>query len=113
MSILIKSATVVTQNPNREIIENCDILIDSNAVVSVGRGLKTQDSKPETIDARGKIAMPGLINSHTHVAMTLLRGLGEDLPLQRWLNEKIWPAEAKLKPDDVYRGTLLGVCEMI
>ncbi|MDO8554938.1 MAG: amidohydrolase [Candidatus Micrarchaeota archaeon] len=114
MSILIKNATVVTQNATREIIDNCDILITNNKIESIGKNLKTENGKPETIiDATGKIAMPGLINSHTHVAMTLLRGLGEDLPLQEWLEKKIWPAEAKLTGKDVYNGTMLGICEML
>lgn len=119
MSTLIKNATVITQNASREIIDNCDILIVDNKIEQIGRNLKTQNtgletSKPETvIDATGKIAMPGLINMHTHVAMTLLRGLGEDLPLQQWLEKKIWPAEAKLTANDVYNGSMLGICEML
>lgn len=118
MSILIKNATVITQNAKREIIDDCDILINSNKIEAMCHGYsalgKTLDPKPETIiDANGKIVMPGLINMHTHVAMTLFRGYGGDLPLEQWLEEKIWPAEAKLKPRQVYYGTLLGICEMI
>ncbi|HLC68956.1 MAG TPA: amidohydrolase [Candidatus Bilamarchaeaceae archaeon] len=113
MSILIKSATVVTQNSNREILEG-DILINGNKIEAIGKNLNIQDAKPETVlDASGKIAIPGLINAHTHVAMTALRGLGEDLPLQRWLKEKIWPAEKKLTAKDVYHGALLGIAELI
>jgi 5-methylthioadenosine/S-adenosylhomocysteine deaminase len=57
--------------------------------------------------------MPGFVNAHTHVPMVLLRGLGDDLPLQRWLEEEIWPAEAKLNDEAIYWGTLLGIAEMI
>lgn len=116
MSILIKSATVITQNAQREVMRNCDILIIDNKIDSVGKNLKTQDpgTRSETvIDAQGKIALPGFVNTHTHVAMTPFRGYGEGLPLQRWLQEKIWPAEARLKPEQVYQGSLLGICEMI
>jgi 5-methylthioadenosine/S-adenosylhomocysteine deaminase len=67
----------------------------------------------ETIDADGAILVPPLINGHTHAAMTLFRGQGDDLPLMQWLEEKIWPVEAKLEPDDVYWGTRLACVEMI
>ncbi len=116
MSILIKSATVITQNANRDIIDNCDILIDGHQISGIGRQLnetETGNPAPDTIiDAKGKIAIPGLINAHTHAAMTILRGYGEGLPLERWLKEKIWPAEAKLTGEQVYYGTLLGASEM-
>lgn len=114
MSILIKNATIITQNSNREIIDECDILINENKIEAVGKNIKTENGKPETIiDGKGKITIPGLINSHTHVAMTMLRGLGEDLPLQQWLEKKIWPVENKLKAKDVYYGSMLGICEML
>ena len=54
-----------------------------------------------------------MVNGHTHAAMTLFRGFGDDLPLMEWLETKIWPAEAKLQPDDVYWGTRLACLEMI
>ncbi|MCB0829574.1 MAG: amidohydrolase family protein, partial [Solirubrobacterales bacterium] len=67
----------------------------------------------ETLDAGGGILCPPLVNGHTHAAMTLFRGHGDDLPLMRWLTEAIWPVEAKLEPDDVYWGTRLACLEMI
>jgi 5-methylthioadenosine/S-adenosylhomocysteine deaminase len=67
----------------------------------------------EVLDAAGAPLVPGLLNGHTHAAMTLFRGQGDDLPLMRWLREKIWPLEAKLEPEDVYWGTRLGCLEMI
>jgi 5-methylthioadenosine/S-adenosylhomocysteine deaminase len=67
----------------------------------------------ETIDAAGAPLLPALVNGHTHAAMTLFRGYGGDLPLMRWLEEKIWPVEAKLEPEDVYWGTRLACAEMI
>jgi len=65
------------------------------------------------LDASGGVLLPGLVNGHTHAAMTLFRGYGDDLPLMQWLQEKIWPAEAKLTYDDVYWGTRLAVAEML
>lgn len=67
----------------------------------------------ETIDAAGTLLVPALVNGHTHAAMTLFRGFGGDLPLMRWLEEKIWPIEAKLEAEDVYWGTRLACAEMI
>jgi len=67
----------------------------------------------EVIDAGGQFLMPGFVNAHTHLAMTLLRGYADDMPLKPWLEEKIWPTEAKLNGDDVYWGALLGAVEML
>jgi 5-methylthioadenosine/S-adenosylhomocysteine deaminase len=67
----------------------------------------------EPLDAAGALLVPPLVNGHTHAAMTLFRGSGGDLPLMPWLEERIWPVEAKLEPDDVYRGTRLACLEMI
>ena len=66
-----------------------------------------------TIDGTDRLALPGLVNAHTHAAMTLFRGYGDDMPLRPWLEERIWPAEAKLTDDDVYWGTRLACAEMI
>lgn len=61
----------------------------------------------------GELVMPGFVNTHTHAAMTLFRGYADDLPLGEWLENKIWPAEARLKKEDIYWGTLLAICEML
>lgn len=110
MDILIRNATIITQNAKREILEG-DILISKGRIEKVGKGLK--EKAEEKIDAKGKLVFPGLVNTHTHVAMTLLRGYGDEMRLQEWLGKKIWPAEAKVKPDDVYWGSMLGIAEMI
>jgi 5-methylthioadenosine/S-adenosylhomocysteine deaminase len=67
----------------------------------------------ELIDATRMLLCPPMVNAHTHAAMTLFRGFGDDMPLMEWLRKKIWPAEAKLEPDDVYWGTRLACIEMI
>ncbi len=67
----------------------------------------------EVIDGRGRAALPGFFNAHCHSPMTFERGWAEDLPFDRWLNEKIWVAESALTPDDVYWGAALAACEMI
>jgi 5-methylthioadenosine/S-adenosylhomocysteine deaminase len=73
----------------------------------------TPEPGDETIDAAGAPLVPALVNGHTHSAMTLFRGYGGDLPLMRWLEEKIWPVEARLEDEDVYWGTRLACVEMI
>lgn len=110
MGLLIRGATAITQDESRSVLK-CDIRTEGSLIAEVGKGLKREDE--EEIDASGKIAFPGLINTHTHAAMSLLRGYGEDLPLQQWLTTKIWPAEAKLERKDIYWGTLLAALEMV
>jgi 5-methylthioadenosine/S-adenosylhomocysteine deaminase len=88
-----------------------DILIEGNRIRQIARTIPaTADT---VIDGRGKAVIPGLINAHTHAAMTLLRGIGDDMPLMPWLKEKIWPNEAKLTHEDVYWGARLACLEMI
>ena len=65
------------------------------------------------IDAKGKVVMPGLINTHTHVAMALLRGISDDVPLMEWLEQHIWPVEGKMGYQEVYDGARLGILEML
>ena len=107
MSILIKNATIVTQDEKRRIIDG-DIYIEDGKIVEIGRINTEADFKIE-----GRIVMPGLINMHTHVPMVLLRGYGDDLLLEEWLQTRIWPTEAKLKEWHIAAGTRLGIAEMI
>ncbi|MFQ3660919.1 MAG: amidohydrolase [Chloroflexaceae bacterium] len=72
-----------------------------------------QEPARETIPARGMLAIPGLINCHAHTAMSLFRGVAEDVPIEAWFNEHIWPMETNLTAEDVYWGALLGIAEMI
>ncbi len=67
----------------------------------------------ETIDAKGAQLVAPLLNGHTHAAMTLFRGYGGDLPLMRWLREKVWPVEERIEAEDVYWGARLACVEMI
>lgn len=111
--ILIRGCTILPMT-SRGIIENGAIAIKDQNIIFVGKQTSAASIKAETtIIAKGKVAMPGLINCHTHVPMTLFRGVAEDQPLNVWLKETIWPLEAKLRPEDVYDGALLGCLEMI
>jgi 5-methylthioadenosine/S-adenosylhomocysteine deaminase len=98
----------------REVVEEGLIAIKNDVITYVGREVDAPPIKAEeTIDGHGKVALPGLINCHTHLPMTLFRGVAEDQELSRWLSETIWPLEAKLEAEDVYAGALLGCLEMI
>ncbi|QCC58953.1 amidohydrolase [Natrinema thermotolerans] len=94
-------------------VTTADVLIDGDAgeVLEVGPDLG--GAADETLDADGSLVTPGFVNGHCHVAMTLLRGYADDKPLDAWLQEDIWPAEAELNAETVRAGTELGVLEMI
>lgn len=85
---------------------------DDGVIVELGTEV-TQSPTDVVVDARRLALTPGLVNGHTHAAMTLFRGYGDDLPLMDWLRTRIWPAEAQLTADDVYWGTRLAALEMI
>ena len=106
-TILIKNARYII-TPGK-VLENKNILIEDGKITS----LTKSDSSDHIIDGEGMLVMPGLINAHTHAAMSLFRGYADDIPLQDWLNKKIFPAEAKLTSDDICYGTLLSCIEMI
>jgi Cytosine deaminase and related metal-dependent hydrolases len=88
-----------------------DIYIEGNIIKKIGSGLSFDAGK--IIDGKRKAAIPGFVNCHTHSAMTLFRGFGDDMPLMPWLKERIWPNEAKMTDEDVYWGTKLACLEMI
>lgn len=115
--LIIKGGTAITMVNDAEPIRDAVIFIADGRITDIrkiGKDDRLLDFGAEIIDAKEAIIMPGLINAHSHTAMTLFRGLADDLPLKQWLFEKIFPAEAKfLNPDSVYWGSLLGCLEMI
>ncbi len=96
-------------------VEVADVLVDreGGTIVAVGPDVDGIEDATETLDVDGCVVMPGLINAHTHVSMTLLRGYADDKPLDAWLREDVWPVEAELTPEDVEIGAELGSVEMI
>ncbi len=89
-----------------------DLLIEGNRIARIAEHIEP-NADWQVIDATGKAIIPGLINTHTHAAMTLLRGYGDDLPLMTWLQDYIWPIEDKMTEEDVYIGAKLAMLEMI
>lgn len=112
MELLIKNVTAVTMEAHEPVIEHCNIGVDGGKIVWVGSGLPAEEAD-RVIDGAGRIAMPGLVNTHTHIPMTLLRGYADDYALQEWLHEHIFPAEHNLDARCVRAGALLGLAEAI
>lgn len=116
VDMLVRGGAVVTMDSSRRVIENGAIAVKGGRIVAVGTRAEI-DGKygaREIVDATGKVVIPGLINGHTHVPMTLFRGLADDLDLQEWLTKYIFPAEAKNVTEQFVRaGTRLGLAEMI
>lgn len=112
--IALLPSVAVTCNALFETIEQAAIHIEDGRIVYIGAA----SSRPpfdanETLGGDHLVALPGLVNTHTHAAMTLLRGYADDMPLESWLQNKIWPLEANLTTEDVYTGTLLACAEML
>jgi 5-methylthioadenosine/S-adenosylhomocysteine deaminase len=96
------------------LLNNHDILVRGQRIEAVQPTGQADPSQfKRVVDAQGLLAMPGLINCHAHVPMVIFRGLAEDVDVDRWFNEYMWPLESNLQPDDVYWGMQLGLAEMI
>lgn len=106
---LIKNVELI-ETPNNELYS---IAIEDNKIVSVGKNAPSGFKADTVIDAKGKLATPGMVNTHNHVSMTMLRSYADDKNLHDWLNNYIWPAEAHMTADDMYWGAMLGITEML
>ena len=112
MSILFEHVTAVTMDPSRPLLRDGYVLVEGSRVVQVGQNRPQVDAE-RVIDGRGRVMLPGLINAHTHLPMTLMRGYGGGCDLQTWLNQYIFPAEDKLDSPSVRVGTDLALAELI
>lgn len=116
MDLIASGGMVVTMDGARRIIDDGAVAVSAGRIVAVGTRAEVEAkyTARETLNARGKVIIPGLINGHTHVPMTLFRGLADDLDLNEWLTKYIFPAEAKNVTEEFVRvGTRLGLAEMI
>ena len=116
VDLLVLGGTIVTMDSGRQIIEDGGIAVTQGRIVAIGSrpDIQRHYSSLEIVNAAGKLIVPGLINGHTHIPMTLFRGLADDLDLQEWLTKYIFPAEAKNVSEEFVRaGTRLGLAEMI
>jgi len=111
--ILIHNGIILTIDEHQTVIPDGLLCISGDTINYIGKNNKESINAEREMDAEGGIILPGLVNSHTHAAMTLFRGLADDLPLMEWLNGYIFPAEEKMNGDFVKTGTLLACAEMI
>ncbi|GAB2542065.1 amidohydrolase [Gracilibacillus alcaliphilus] len=111
-SLLIKNVTIVPMTKDQEMIEHGYILIKDGLIQEVGSERPAALTADQVIDGTNRVAIPGLINGHTHTPMSLLRGYRDDLPLMDWLQE-MWVIEGKMTADDVYWASMLSMIEMI
>lgn len=110
--MLIKNGNVLLFENDDVIIKKLDIRIKENIIENISENIEAEDNE-KIIDAKNKVVMPGLINTHAHIAMSIFRGTFEGCDLYTWLNEKIWPIEANLTQQDIYNASMISILEMI
>ena len=112
MKIVIKNGIVITMDENKkEKVEKLDIVIENDIIIDLIKNYN--GDYDEIIDAKNKVVMPGLINCHTHLGMSIFKAINDNLTLDEWLNKKIWPVENRLSDEDIYYSTLYSCIELI
>lgn len=110
--MLIKNGNVIIFEADDVKVKKVDIKIKNNIIEKIAEDIKPEENE-KIIDATNKVVMPGLINTHAHIAMSIFRGTFEGCDLYMWLNQKIWPIEAKLTKEEVYNASMLSILEML
>ena len=115
MSAILANGTVVTMNPRRDVLDRASLLIEGDRITAFGtvQGLVAREPHAEVIDVTGSIVIPGLVNTHTHLFQTLLKGLGDDMVLKKWFTCMTGPSAVELTEADVYAAALHGCVESI
>ena len=113
--LLVRADAVVTQDAERRVLTSVGVAVRDGLVVQVGDqdAMEAAFEPEQRLDLSGKLLLPGLVNGHTHLPMTLLRGFADDLPLMQWLEDHIWPVEFQLTDDLLGIGAKLGCAELI
>lgn len=107
-ALLLRGGSVVTMDSTRRILD-ADVLVEDGLIKEVGRS----DSKTTTIDCSGLVVLPGLVQAHIHLCQTLFRGLADDLSLEDWLTQRIWPLEAAHTAESIHASAMLGAAELL
>lgn len=110
--MLIKNGKVLIFDNDDVVVKDLDIKIEKSKITKIDKNIDAEENE-KVIDAKNMVVMPGLINTHAHISMSIFRGTFEGCNLYTWLHEKIWPIEAKLTPKKVYDATMLSIIEMI
>lgn len=113
LDLLIKNVDMITMDDRNMVIHDGFIGVSGKKICFASDKLPENVSFKQEIDGKGRLAMPGLVNTHSHCAMTLMRNYADDMALESWLFDNIFPIEAKLTAKDVYWGTMLGITEML
>ncbi len=113
--LLIKNTTIVTVNPEREVLYDAAIAIDKDRIIDIGDSavLEAKYQAEKVIDGEGKAVFPGMINTHNHLFQTNLKGMGDDKALKDWLSDMTFPSASHLMPEDCYTGAIIGCLEGI
>lgn len=110
--MLIKNGKVVIFEKDDVVVKDVDIKIENGKIIKIDKNIEPEENE-KVIDAKNKVVMPGMINTHCHSPMSIFRGTFEGVSLYTWLNEKIWPIEATLTEEQVYHASMLSIIEMI
>ena len=110
MSILLKNISYLDIEEEK-IVDKADIFIEENKIKKIGKNLDL--SADEVLDGENKLLTPGFVNAHTHLGMSYFRNYADDLALMDWLENEIWPIEAKLNAEDIYWSSMLSIIENI
>ena len=113
MRTLIRNCSIITMIRPDDVYGVGQVEIEGDRIVYAGTVRETAASFDRVIDGHGMVALPGLVNGHTHSAMSLMRGYGDDIALMKWLKDRIWPIEEGLTGEDVYWGAMLSIAEML
>ncbi len=113
--MLFTNATVITMNPTRDIITNGAVAVTGNRIVAVGKSdaLRQQYHEDDVIDVQGRLILPGLIDTHVHLAQALIRSCADDMSLIQWLCERVWVLQGNFTEDDGYVSARLCIAEML
>src|SRR6266849_4604774 len=111
-SLLIKGATVITLDDENHVFEG-DVFVEHGRIGALGSALTGSEYRGEVIAARGRVLLPGFVQTHIHLCQTLFRGAADDLALIDWLTKKIWPMEAAHTAESIYASARLGIAELI
>lgn len=113
MRSIITNGLIITVNEEQEIFKNGSLVFEDDKITYLGDKIEDISGFDNVIDVKGNIVMPGLINTHGHTPMSLLRGYGDDLSLKNWLEDKMWPLEAQFTTEHVNWGSKLAIIEML